>query len=66
MTFDWDKEYNKLVDTYARLARQKAWVEYMRGCVKEKQINPLFKTLGKDVATKIKELETELLTNKEK
>jgi GTPase SAR1 family protein len=64
--FDWDAEYQSIVEFYAKLALNAGWRDYIRGVVKEKMdTEPLFKTLGKDVAKKIKELEKNLSTTKE-
>ena len=58
--FDWDKEYQGIVDFYANLALKRGWIDYIRHAVKQKQESePIFKNLGKDVAKKLKELECE-------
>ena len=54
--FDWDAEYESIVDFYAALAQKKGWLEYIRQAVRDKQQeSPLFRNLGKDVARRIGE-----------
>lgn len=65
--FDWDKEYSDHVDFWAKLAKKKEWLEYVRDRVKTLQLDPNLKNLGRDVGNRIKELEKQdLLTTKEK
>ena len=65
--FDWDKEYSDNVDFWAKLAKKKEWLEYVRDRVKTLQLDPNLKNLGRDVGNRIKELEKQdLLTTKEK
>ena len=49
-----DEQYEEIVELYAHLAMQPAWVEYIRDQVRQKmRDNSLFKNLAEDVKNTI-------------
>jgi len=49
-----DEQYEEIVELYAHLAMQPAWVEYVRDQVRQKmRDNSLFKNLAEDVKNTI-------------
>ena len=57
---EFDEHYEEIVELYAHLAMQPAWVEYIRDQVRQKmQNNRLWENLAKDVKTQIEEKKNE-------
>jgi len=55
-----DEQYEEIVELYAHLAMQPAWVEYIRDQVRQKmRNNSLFKNLAEDVKNTIQRKKNE-------
>jgi hypothetical protein len=47
--YDWDTDYDDLVEFLAHLAKQPGWVDYIRDYVRNKQQSKMYANLGKDI-----------------